>query len=164
MQKIGVSRPRLTVGVLLVAGALLLAACNIFKLGSAPDDKAITTQIQARLFDDSVLKMRDIHVASDKGTVTLTGTVSTDLEKAAAERIAGHTDGVKGVVNQLSVSSASTVEQPPVAQAAEAAKSANPQPATKTTAQKGRWKKFRAQRQATTTSSIEAPAELAAAP
>jgi len=152
------------VGVFLMASALLFAGCNTFKLGSTPDDKAITTQIQARLFDDSVLKMRDIHVASDKGTVTLTGSVNTDLEKSAAERIAGHTDGVKSVINQLVVSSASTSEQPPVAQAAESPKPPTPQPAAKTAAQTGRWKRFRPERQATTTSNGEAPAEQAAAP
>jgi hypothetical protein len=154
----------LMVGIILMAGALLFSGCNTLKLGSASDDKAITTEIQARLFDDSVLKMRDIHVASDKGTVTLTGTVNTDLEKGAAERIAGHTDGVKSVVNQLSVSSASTVEQPPAAQAAESAKPATPQPPAKTAAQTARWKRFRAQRQATTTSNVETPAEQAAVP
>jgi len=164
MLRIEVMRPRLMVGVFLMASALLFAGCNTFKLGSTPDDKAITTQIQARLFDDSVLKMRDIHVASDKGTVTLTGSVNTDLEKSAAERIAGHTDGVKSVINQLALSSASTSEQPPVAQPAEAAKSVTPQPAAKTAAQTERWKRFRRERQATTTSTVEAPAEQAAAP
>jgi len=164
MPRTEVSRPRLRVGVILMAGALLFAGCNILKLGSSPDDKGITTQIQAKLFDDSVLKMRDIHVASDKGTVTLTGTVNTDLEKAAAERVAGRADGLKSVVNQLVVSPVSTAVQPPVAQPAEAAKSATPQPPAKTAAQTARWKRFRPQRQATTTSKSEEPAEQAAAP
>jgi hypothetical protein len=164
MQSVEAPRPRAFVGVILMAGALLFAGCNILKLGSSPDDRAITTQIQAKLFDDSVLKMRDIHVASDKGTVTLTGTVNTDLEKAAAERVAGRADGVKSVVNQLLVSPVSTVEQPPVAQPAEAAKSAAPQPPAKTAAQTARWKRFRPQRQATTTSESEEPAEQASVP
>ena len=164
MPRKDVSRPRLLVGIIIMAGALLFAGCNRLKLGSSPDDKAITTQIQARLFDDSVLKMRDIHVASDKGMVTLTGTVNTDLERAAAERIAGRTEGVKSVVNQLVVPTASAQEQPPVAQAAESAKpAAAPSPA-KTAAQTGRWHTFRRQRQTTTPSKSEAPAELASAP
>ena len=92
------------------------------KLGHSTDDNAITTQIQARLFDDSVLKTRDIHVASDKGTVTLSGTVNTDLEKAAAERIAGQAEGVKSVADQLVVSSAPYAgSQAAMPQAAEAA-------------------------------------------
>jgi len=147
-----------------MAGALLFAGCNRLKLGSSPDDKAITTQIQAKLFDDSVLKMRDIHVASDKGTVTLTGTVNTDLEKAAAERVAGRAEGVKSVVNQLVVSPAPMAEQSAAAQPTEGAKPATPKPPAKTAAQTGRWRSFRTQRQAHSSSNNEAPAEQASVP
>jgi len=164
MHRIEVLRPRLMPGVFLMAGALLFTGCNTFKLGSAPDDKSITTEIQARLFDDSVLKLRDIHVVSDKGRVTLTGTVNTDLEKAAAERIASGTEGAKSVVNQLVVSPASTAEQPPVTQAAESPEPATPRPPAKTTAQTRRWKRFRPERRAATTSTNEAPAQQAAVP
>ena len=164
MQRIAVWGPRLRVGIILMAGALLFAGCNTLKRGSSPDDKAITTQIQASLFDDSVLKLRDVRVASDKGTVTLTGTVNTDLERAAAERIAGRAEGVKSVVNQLVVSSASTAEQPPAAQVVGSARGATPRPPAQTTAETGRWKRFRAQPRAATTSSVEAPAEQAVAP
>jgi hypothetical protein len=164
MQRIKASKRRLMVGVVLTAGALLFAGCNSLKPGSNPDDQAITTWIQARLFDDSVLKMRDIHVASDKGTVTLTGTVNTDLEKAAAERVAGRAHGVKSVVNQLVVSSAATAEQAPVTQPAESAKAAAPKPPTNTAPQKGRWRTFRPQRQAPSSSNNAAPAEQASVP
>ena len=78
MQKVNVLRLRLGIGFILTAAALHFAGCNALKLGQSTDDKTITTQIQAKLFDDSVLKTRDIHVTSDKGTVTLTGTVGTD--------------------------------------------------------------------------------------
>jgi hypothetical protein len=122
------------VGLILIAGALLIAGCNALKLGQSTDDKAITTQIQAKLFDDSVLKTRDIHVASDKGTVTLTGTVGTELEKAAAERIAGQPDGVKTVVNQLVVSSAPTAEYAGTMQPAQTAEATPPQLPTPTAA------------------------------
>jgi hypothetical protein len=144
-----------------MAGALLFAGCNSLKLGSSPDDTAITTQIQARLFDDSVLKMRDIHVSSDKGAVTLTGTVNTELEKAAAERLAGHAEGVKSIVNQLVVSSPLTAEQSRAPQPTESAKPATPKPPAKTATQTGRWRSFRTQRQAHSSSNNEAPAEQA---
>jgi hypothetical protein len=147
-----------------MASAFLLAGCSVLKLGSSPDDKAITTQIQAELFDDSVLKLRDIHVASDKGTVRLTGTVNTELEKAAAERLAQRADGVKSVVDQLVVSSASSGEQHPPTQPVEAAKAAVPKPPAHTGPQKGRWRSFRTQRQAPSTSNDEAPPEQAAVP
>jgi len=116
-----VNLPKLKVGSTLIAGAVLLAGCNALKPGHSTDDKTITTQIQAGLFDDSVLKMRDIHVESDKGVVTLTGNVNTELEKAAAERVAGQVEGVKSVVNQLLVSKApgseSEAAMPPAATA-----------------------------------------------
>jgi hypothetical protein len=130
--QVNMQRVRLWVGSITIAGALLLAGCNVLKLGQTTDDKAITTQIQAKLFDDSVLKMRDIHVTSDKGTVTLTGTVDTDLEKAAVERIAGQADGVKTVVDQLVVSSALAAGSPatmPPAQTAESTPRESPSPA-----------------------------------
>jgi hypothetical protein len=102
MEKVNMLRLKFGISFILLVGALLFAGCAV----KQPDDKATTTQIQAKLFDDPVLKTRDIRVTSDKGTVTLTGTVGTDLEKAAVERIAGQADGVKSVVNQLVVSSA----------------------------------------------------------
>lgn len=164
MPRAEVSRPRLMVGIVLMAGSVLIAGCNILKLGSSPDDKAVTTQIQAKLFDDSVLKMRDIHVASDKGTVTLTGTVNTDLEKAAAERVAGRADGVKSVVNQLVVSPVSMAEQSGVTQPTQSVKPATPKPPAKTETQTGRWRPFRTQRQARSSSNNEAAAEQASVP
>lgn len=84
----------------------LLSACNLFNSFQSPDDKAIVADIQAKLFQDPVLKTRDVKVVSQKGIVVLTGRVSTDLEKAAAERLAGEAKGVKQIINQLDVSRA----------------------------------------------------------
>ncbi len=164
MPRTEVSRPRLMVGSILMAGSLLVAGCNNLKLGSSPNDKAFTTEIQAKLFDDSVLKMRDIHVASAKGTVTLTGTVNTDLEKAAAERVAGRADGVKSVVNQLVVSPVSTADQSALTQPAQIVKPATPRPHASTAAQTGRWQTFKRQPQAASASNDETLAEQASAP
>jgi hypothetical protein len=104
VQRVNMPKLKFGIVIILIAGALLCAGCEALKLSQSTDDKAITTQIQAKLFDDPVLKTRDIHVASDKGTVTLTGTVGTEQEKAAVERIASQAEGVKSVVNQLVVS------------------------------------------------------------
>ncbi len=100
-------RSQIRFAALVVAGALFLGACNTFKLFQTTDDRAITTDIQAKLFSDSVLKTRDIRVESQRGIVTLSGTVATDLEKAAVERIASQKNGVKNVVNLLTVSAQS---------------------------------------------------------
>ena len=99
-------RSQLRLAILMVVGVLLLGACNSFKLFQSTDDKTITTSIQAKLFNDPVLKTRDVRVDSRNGIVTLSGTVGTDLEKAAVERIATQEDGVKKVVNLLGVASA----------------------------------------------------------
>jgi hypothetical protein len=108
--------------------------------------------------------MRDIHVASNKGTVTLTGTVSTELEKAAVERIASRAEGVKSVVNQLVVSSGANAEAPatmPPAQTAEATPQQQP-PATAARSERPRAPRHHPQ--AVSSSNDERPAEEASAP
>jgi hypothetical protein len=151
-------------GIILVAGAVLLTGCNAFKLGHATDDKIITTQIQASLFDDSILKMRDIRVASNDGTVTLTGTVSTELEKAAAERIAGQAQGVRGVVNQLVVSAGPAGEAPATVQPAATAEATPPKSLQLTAGPKERPRAPRHSRQAVSSAKEESPAEESPAP
>ncbi len=89
--------------VALLGATLLFSGCSYFQSSQKPDDQAIASDIQAKLFADSVLKTRDIRVTSEGGVVTLAGTVNTDLEKAAAERIASQVEGVKQVQNQLTV-------------------------------------------------------------
>ncbi len=108
------ARPGLRVAILTVAAVLLLGSCNGLKFFHSPDDKAITTAVQAKLFNDPVLKTRDIRVESHDGIVTLSGSVSTALEKTAVERIASQEDGVNSVVNTLSVASpsAATASEP----------------------------------------------------
>ncbi len=97
-------RVRFTAAIATVA--LLLGACNGMNLFQPPDDKAIVSDIQAKLFQDPVLKTRDVRVDSQKGVVVLSGSVATDLEKSAAERLAGQASGVKQVIDQLTVAGA----------------------------------------------------------
>ena len=114
-------KPQLRLTILMLMGVLLVGACNSLKLFQSADDKTITTSIQAKLFSDPVLKTRDVRVDSRNGTVTLSGTVGTDLEKAAVERIAAQEDGVKNVVNMLGVASSAAMAAPDVAQTTESA-------------------------------------------
>jgi BON domain len=113
---------RSIVPVSLMLGLLILAApgCNLLNKGAS--DQAITSDIQAKLFQDPVLKTRDIRVNTEKGVVTLSGTVNTDLEKAAVERFANQENGVKQVVDQLTVGGAASAAMaqatPPPAPAA----------------------------------------------
>jgi len=164
MQKVNMPRLKFGIGFILIASALLFAGCEALKLGQSTDDKATTTQIQAKLFDDPVLKTRDIHVTSDKGTVTLTGTVGTELEKAAVERIAGRADGVKSVVNQLVVSSASAAAAPATLAPAQTAEATPPQLPTPTSARSERARASARRHPAASSSSDEATAGEASAP
>jgi hypothetical protein len=90
----------------LLSFTLLSGGCSYFQTLQKPDDQAITSDIQGKLFADSVLKTRDIRVTCEGGIVTLAGTVNTDLEKVAAERLAAQVKGVKQVQNQLTVGAA----------------------------------------------------------
>jgi hypothetical protein len=119
-------RLQLRLAILMVMGLLLLGGCNSFKLFQSTDDKAITTNIQAKLFGDPNLKTRDIRVDSRNGIVTLSGTVSTDLERSAVERIATQEDGVKKVVDILSVASQSSASAIDGARTAQSAAPAQP--------------------------------------
>jgi len=111
---------------MMLAGALVFGAqvwgTRALAVPEGNDDSTIVSDIQAKLFDDSVLKARDIHVTSQDGVVTLSGTVNTDLEKAAVDRIASHEAGVKRVVDGLTVSGSSATP----AAAASAPPSNNP--------------------------------------
>jgi BON domain len=91
----------------------LATACNLMTSFQKPDDGVIVADIQSKLFQDPVLKTRSVQVVSQKGVVVLTGTVNTDLEKAAAERLAGEATGVKQVINQLELASAPGATSPP---------------------------------------------------
>jgi hypothetical protein len=164
MQKVNMPRLKFGIGFILIASALLFAGCEALKLGQSTDDKATTTQIQARLFDDPVLKMRDIHVTSDKGTVTLTGTVGTELEKAAVERMAGQADGVKSVVNQLVVSSASAAAAAATLEPAQTAEATPPQSPTPTSVRSERARASGRRHHAASPSSAEATADESPAP
>ena len=72
-------------------------------IGDTLDDAWIHTKIVAKLIANSTTPERKINVDVVKNVVTLRGTVDTADEKAAADKIAKETDGVKSVVNQLKV-------------------------------------------------------------
>jgi hypothetical protein len=125
------------VGMLLLMGVLALGSCNFLQVASEPDDQAITSDVQAILFADPVLKTRDIHVNSEEGVVTLSGTVGTELEKAAALRLANKVKGINQIVDHLTLQASAdeaatepvSSEEPAVGDLTARA----PAPATKTT-------------------------------
>jgi BON domain len=109
-------RTHLAVG--LIASALFVAALPMRAQQndqSAVDDQTIVNDINAKLFEDSTLKTRDIRVSCQDGVVSLRGSVPTELEKAAVDRIASTEPGVQKVVDSLAItpndSAASTKAQ-----------------------------------------------------
>ena len=115
-------------GGIVLSAMLLFGGCSYLETLQGPNDPAITSDIQSKLFGDSSLKTRDIRVTSEKGVVTLAGAVETELEKAAAENIAAQSKGVRRVVNQLAVQPATAAMTPTPAPAAEPAPAVEPEP------------------------------------
>jgi osmotically-inducible protein OsmY len=66
-------------------------------------DPWITMKIQAQYFLDADVKGRQIDVDTRNGVVTLKGAVDNAQQKQEAEQIARETEGVKRVLNQLTV-------------------------------------------------------------
>lgn len=71
--------------------------------GEAISDGWITTKIKAKFGDDKLLKDSKITVETNDRVVTLKGTVGSAAAKARATTIAGGTEGVGHVVDDLIV-------------------------------------------------------------
>ena len=71
------------------------------KVGSI-DDTMITTKVKAALLAEPGLKSAQINVATKDATVTLSGTVDSDIMRDRAKQIALSTEGVKNVVDNMS--------------------------------------------------------------
>jgi hypothetical protein len=103
---------------------LALAGCkSTTPAAPAVDDASLTTAVQSRLSGDSALASEPIQTGVQNGIVTLNGTVSSEAARSLAAADAAQVNGVKTVVNNLSV-------QPPAAVAA-AAPAAPPMPEPK---------------------------------
>jgi hypothetical protein len=91
--------------VLCVALILALASCagtpKKESAGEYVDDSVITSRVKAALVADPVTKAREISVETFKGTVQLSGFVSTAAEKDKAGEIARKTKGVVEVKNNI---------------------------------------------------------------
>ena len=90
--------------------AALLATFSLAVACSHHSDEAITTEIQAKMFSEPLLKSANVSVVTKNGIVTLTGQVSDGTARLAAEHIASETAGVKQVID----STTATPPQPAV--------------------------------------------------
>jgi len=73
------------------------------KAANTMSDAAITAKVQAALLAEPGLKSTPIHVDTKEATVTLTGNVDSATQRERVKRIALSTEGVKDVVDNLSV-------------------------------------------------------------
>lgn len=71
--------------------------------GAVIDDTVITTKVKTALLADSDIKGLDVNVDTAQGVVTLNGAVNNQTQIDRAAKIAGEVDGVKSVVNNLSI-------------------------------------------------------------
>jgi hypothetical protein len=90
-----------------ILGSLALAAVLAVPVGALAQAKVSDAQVEANVLKafagDQRLANQAINTSTVFGTVTLTGSVTTEEARDAAEQIASRTDGVKKVVDQLAV-------------------------------------------------------------
>jgi hypothetical protein len=67
------------------------------------EDATLTAKIKSKMALDDMVKAREIDVDTLGDTVTLTGVVGSEAERERALRIARETDGVRTVVDRISV-------------------------------------------------------------
>lgn len=84
-----------------VVVALMTVAC-------AETDPGITTAVKSKLAADDVVKSYRIDVDTQDHVVTLKGAVDTQAARERAVQLARDTDGVRNVVDQLTVSPGAT--------------------------------------------------------
>ncbi|MFT3830802.1 MAG: BON domain-containing protein [Opitutaceae bacterium] len=89
------------------AGALLGGGCAATatreSTGEYIDNSAITARVKTALASDELVKAREVHVETFRGSVQLSGFVSTDTEKKRAEQLAAGVPGVREVKNNIIV-------------------------------------------------------------
>jgi len=76
---------------------------GLSKTGEVITDTWITTKIKTDMVNEDLLKDSDVHVTTNDNVVTLSGTVMTPAGRARAAAIAQGTDGVKRVINRITV-------------------------------------------------------------
>jgi osmotically-inducible protein OsmY len=71
-----------------------------------PSDGEISTKVQLKLAEDTVVKGGGLGIDVKDGVVTLTGKVEYPNQKAKAEKLTKKVPGVKSVVNNIVVTHA----------------------------------------------------------
>jgi osmotically-inducible protein OsmY len=88
---------------LLTITMLLATGCATTGGGDFLTDARTTTRVKTAIYNEPELKVMAIHVSTDEGVVTLSGTVKTKAERAKAIQVARKVEGVKQVKNDLAL-------------------------------------------------------------
>jgi hyperosmotically inducible periplasmic protein len=84
--------------------ALVGAAGLVCTMACAKTDAGISTNVKSKMAVDDTVKAYQIDVDTQNGVVTLSGAVDSSLAKERAVQIARTTDGVRDVVDRITVS------------------------------------------------------------
>lgn len=87
---------------------ILSAGLMVVAVACAQSDPGITTAVKAKLAADDAVKAYQIDVDTSDRVVTLTGTVDRTAAKEQAVTLARQTEGVRDVVDQITVSPQAT--------------------------------------------------------
>ena len=82
---------------------LMVVALGCSTVRDPWQDARIESEVKARLVEEKSANLTRLGVVSRQAVVRLTGTVSSDEQKALAERVAKSVGGVRRVVNALDV-------------------------------------------------------------
>jgi osmotically-inducible protein OsmY len=74
--------------------------------GQTIDDASITAQVKTALLFRRSTSIGNIRVKTDEGVVTLGGTARSAADKALVVKLATDIDGVRSVVNTMTIASA----------------------------------------------------------
>lgn len=87
---------------------LILSAVSLVYTGcsSKPNDAQLTANVQSKIGSDTALQGQPIAATVHDGTVTLTGTAGDNSSRELAARDASSVDGVKSVVNNITIAGA----------------------------------------------------------
>ena len=85
---------------------ILVALGSLLGCSRTRSDATIASEIQGKIDADPNLPTKQVTVGATNGVVTLSGTVSSDLERTVAANDASQVEGVKTVLNNLQVAPA----------------------------------------------------------
>jgi hyperosmotically inducible periplasmic protein len=100
------SNPRWSLLIILILAVYLMACSSTRSSGMQIDDSAISATVKARMAADSDISPFNIDVDTNEGVVILRGYVGKPAARTKAEELAKETDGVRRVINLITVADA----------------------------------------------------------